>query len=434
MKKLFGFFAIAMSVAFSSCSTYNDYEDEDQQELMEILAKLHKNVSVYGKKSTSMSVYAGGIDVSAVTRGCDVNGNMWPSVPAIPSTDEVNGVLAYIAANPDANVDAPEYTYYYIQHVGGAHKLYSYTDMNNVLHENELDGTQSLERLCVLENDGNWIHVNNFNAGTCNNAATGNAVLMTNGFNGATCLDENGSTITSHWRIYYWEGNYYLAIDYSRDREDGKVDPDGIYDDWVVKLIPADGETPNTPDGPSGDPDTPKVGEVEFDIHQQVHDTWHEIKTSVHVRDTADVRIFLPIPAEYQAVADDFDIRIGDEYSYVENLSNTRFYIGGVEYTVPVEINHMTDGIEILIAAAECKEALKAARGIYDDGLTFEIHSYVYHEVAKEQVWSWLQTIKDPETSLNRWPSEGECITHTYGQVTSGYFTSSRKDYVKDPQ
>lgn len=432
MKKSFLFSAIAMCMALVSCSSDDDLGNGGNGIDPTIQETIAANVKTYGKKSSTMTVFAGSKDISNTGRGCNVEGNLWPSVPEIPSQDEVNGVLEYIKNNPDANVDAPNYTYYYIQHVGGAHNRYSYTDNNGALHENEIDGTQSMELLMVKELDGTWIHVNNFNYGNCNNSVTGNAALMTNGFVDASTLDENGSTTVEQWRIYYWEGNYYLAFDYSRNRTDGPVDPDGIYDDWVVKIIPAQGEPSVTPEDPTPVVEE-KKGEVEFDIHQQEHKDWNEIKTSVHIRDTADVRIFIPIPAEYQAVADDFDIRIGEEYTYVEELSDVKFNVGGVEYSIAVEINHKTDGIEILIAGAECKEALKAARGIYDDGLTFEIHSYVYPTVNKETIWSWLKNVKCAETSSERWPSAEQCITHTYGQVTS-YFTEERVDYVKDPQ
>lgn len=44
-----------------------------------------------------------------------------------------------------------------------------------------------------------------------------------------------------------------------------------------------------------------------------------------------------------------------------------------------MQINHNLTGIEILIDCTtdEAKEALKLARGVYDDGITFEINSYV---------------------------------------------------------
>ena len=87
-------------------------------------------------------------------------------------------------------------------------------------------------------------------------------------------------------------------------------------------------------------------------------------------------------------------------------------------------INHTAQGIEILIDGTMCKEALKVARAVYDDGLTFEIHSYVHSFVDNATLWGWLKQTKCPQTALERWPKEGDCCTHTYGQVTSAYYAN----------
>ena len=39
----------------------------------------------------------------------------------------------------------------------------------------------------------------------------------------------------------------------------------------------------------------------------------------------------------------------------------------------------------------DAKEALKLARGIFDDGITFEIHSYVNSAATAEQIWGLLK-------------------------------------------
>ena len=260
---------------------------------------------------------------------------------------------------------------------------------------------------------------------------------MTQGFQGARAHDSYGNTDVDNWRLYYWKGNYYLGIDYKMVKGDGKIDPDGIYDDWIVKIIPGKGETPVVPSTPDPNPapkpeptptptpePTPVVreGEVEFDIHQQEHKDWNEIKTSIHVRDTAAVHVFLPIPMESQAVADDFDIRTGNVYQYVESFE-AKFEFAGKEFSFPVEINHTDTGIDILIdcTTAEAKEALKLARGVFDDGITFEIHSYVNPDVATEQIWNWLKTVKLPSTKTSQWPQDGDISTHVRGQVSSAY-------------
>ena len=419
----------ALSLGMVSCSS------EDIETTGNILTE---NAQKYGTRSSEVNLYFGGNKIVG-TRGCDVNGNMWGDdiMPKYPTKEEEDGILEYVRKNPGASVEWPGYTCYFVQHVISANNKYSYKDRNNTLHDN-IDGSTNLNELQIKENNGNYTHVNNFNSGKCENAATHNAALMTQGFQGARAHDSYGNTDVDNWRLYYWNGNYYLGIDYKMVKGDGKIDPDGIYDDWIVKIIPGKGETtpvvPSTPDpNPAPKPEptptptpepTPVVreGEVEFDIHQQEHKDWNEIKTSIHVRDTAAVHVFLPIPMESQAVADDFDIRTGNVYQYVESFE-AKFEFAGKEFSFPVEINHTATGIDILIdcTTAEAKEALKLARGVFDDGITFEIHSYVNPDVATEQIWNWLKTVKLPSTKTSQWPQDGDISTHVRGQVSSAY-------------
>ena len=417
----------ALSLGMVSCSS------EDIETTGNILTE---NAQKYGTRSSEVNLYFGGNKIVG-TRGCYVNGNQWGAeMPEYPTEEEKAGILDYVRNNPGASVKWPGYTCYFVQHVISANNKYSYKDRNNTLHDN-IDGSTNLNELQIKENNGNYTHVNNFNSGKCENAATHNAALMTQGFQGARAHDSYGNTDVDNWRLYYWKGNYYLGIDYKMVKGDGKIDPDGIYDDWIVKIIPGKGETPVVPSTPDPNPapkpeptptptpePTPVVreGEVEFDIHQQEHKDWNEIKTSIHVRDTAAVHVFLPIPMESQAVADDFDIRTGNVYQYVESFE-AKFEFAGKEFSFPVEINHTATGIDILIdcTTAEAKEALKLARGVFDDGITFEIHSYVNPDVATEQIWNWLKTVKLPSTKTSQWPQDGDISTHVRGQVSSAY-------------
>lgn len=407
----------ALSLGMVSCSS------EDIETTGNILTE---NAQKYGTHSSEVNLYFGGNKIVG-TRGCDVSGNMWGAeMPEYPTEEEKAGILDYVRKNPGASVEWPGYTCYFVQHVISAQNKYSYKDWNNALHDN-IDGSTHLNELQIKENNGNYTHVNNFNAGKCENAATHNAALMTDGFQGARAHDSYGNTDVDNWRLYYWNDNYYLGIDYKMVKDEGKIDPDGIYDDWIVKIIHGKGEThvvPSTPDpNPAPKPEpTVREGEVEFDIHQQEHKDWNEIKTSIHVRDTAAVHVFLPIPIESQAVADDFDIRTGNVYQYVESFE-AKFEFAGKEFSFPVEIKHTATGIDILIdcTTAEAKEALKLARSVFDDGITFEIHSYVNPNVATEQIWNWLKTVKLPSTKTSQWPQDGDISTHVRGQVSSAY-------------
>lgn len=425
-RKLIGMLSLtALSLGMVSCSS------EDIETTGNILTQ---NAQKYGTHSSEVNLYFGGNKIVG-TRGCDVNGNQWGAeMPEYPTEEEKAGILEYVRKNPGASVEWPGYTCFYVQHVISAHNKYSYKDWNNALHDN-IDGSTHLNELQIKENNGNYTHVNNFNEGKCDNAVTHNSALMTEGFQGARTHESYGGANVDNWRLFYWNGNYYLGIDYMMVNGSGKIDANGIYDDWIMKIIPGKGETPVVPSNPDSNP-TPKPepnptptpepvvreGEVEFDIHQQEHKDWNEIKTSIHVRDTAAVHVFLPIPIESQAVADDFDIRTGDAYKYVEKFE-AKFEFAGKKFSFPVEINHTATGIDILIdcTTADAKEALKLARGVFDDGITFEIHSYVNPDVATEQIWNWLKTVKLPSTKTSQWPQDGDISTHVRGQVSSAY-------------
>lgn len=417
-RKLIGMLSLtALSLGMVSCSS------EDIETTGNILTE---NAQKYGTHSSEVNLYFGGNKIAG-TRGCDVNGNMWGAeMPEYPTDEEKAGILDYVRNNPGASVEWPGYTCFYVQHVISAHNKYSYKDWNNALHDN-IDGSTHLNELQIKENNGNYTHVNNFNEGKCDNAVTHNSALMTEGFQGARTHESYGGANVDNWRLFYWNGNYYLGIDYMMVNGSGKIDANGIYDDWIMKIIPGKGETPVVPSNPDSNP-TPKPeptvreGEVEFDIHQQEHKDWNEIKTSIHVRDTAAVHVFLPIPIESQAVSDDFDIRTGNVYQYVENIE-AKFEFAGKEFSFPVEINHTATGIDILIdcTTADAKEALKLARGVFGDGITFEIHSYVNPDVATEQIWNWLKTVKLPSTKTSQWPQDGDISTHVRGQVSSAY-------------
>lgn len=419
----------ALSLGMVSCSS------EDIETTGNILTQ---NAQKYGTHSSEVNLYFGGNKIVG-TRACDVSGNLWGAeMPEYPTDEEKAGILDYVRNNPGASVEWPGYTCFYVQHVISAHNKYSYKDWNNALHDN-IDGSTHLNELQIKENNGNYTHVNNFNEGKCDNAVTHNSALMTEGFQGARTHESYGGANVDNWRLFYWNGNYYLGIDYMMVNGSGKIDANGIYDDWIMKIIPGKGETPVVPSNPDSNP-TPKPeptvreGEVEFDIHQQEHKDWNEIKTSIHVRDTAAVHVFLPIPIESQAVSDDFDIRTGNVYQYVEKFE-AKFEFAGKKFSFPVEINHTATGIDILIdcTTADAKEALKLARGVFDDGITFEIHSYVNPDVATEQIWNWLKTVKLPSTKTSQWPQDGDISTHVRGQVSSAYHMDEMIRFDKRP-
>jgi hypothetical protein len=139
-------------------------------------------------------------------------------------------------------------------------------------------------------------------------------------------------------------------------------------------------------------------GEVEVDIHHQDHDDWNEIKTTIHIRDTVNVRVTIPIEQAYIMDQDDFAIRTYEAY-YYRNEGNDK-------YPVLVTIEHKADCITIDVAGVTA-EMLKALRAEGDDGITIEVHNY-YKNLTDEDLWEKIK-LSTVETYKNK--------TTIYGQI-----------------
>ena len=115
-----------------------------------------------------------------------------------------------------------------------------------------------------------------------------------------------------------------------------------------------------------------QLNEVKIDIHQQTHQDWNEIKTSVHIRaDVESVTINIPLNQADVIEKDDFAIRVFD-FNYKEyNLTHT--------------VTHDQNGITIEISNIPA-ELIQELKQNFHDGLTIEIHSYC----TTEDIWEQL--------------------------------------------
>ena len=94
--------------------------------------------------------------------------------------------------------------------------------------------------------------VNNFNNGKYSNNAEQGCMLM---FNSSTSQwsfktsQSGGERIYDHWRMEEIDGNYYVGLDHeawrqapaNANEEDFR---DYIYNDWIIKIVPGNGQTP----------------------------------------------------------------------------------------------------------------------------------------------------------------------------------------------
>lgn len=107
------------------------------------------------------------------------------------------------------------------------------------------------------------------------------------------------------------------------------------------------------------------------DIHQQEHSSWGEIKTSVHIKEAKDVKVFLPVSIDYTVEGAESAalVRYFEKYFEVQDLD------AAIGANVNLTIERQATGITINITGVT-KELLKALERRYNDGLTIEIHSY----------------------------------------------------------
>ena len=209
---------------------------------------------------------------------------------------------------------------------------------------------------------------------------------------GADCDHRTDGGI--HGSTFAIDGKTYIGFE---DQENGDKD---IND--VICFI-----TPEVPiiDNPTQEQidsiieSTKLSGEVEVDIHQQDHeDGWNEIKTAIHIRDTVNVRVTIPIGQEYISEQDDFAIRTYEAYYYKGQ--------GNEKYPVIVTIEHNADNITIDVSGITAA-MLKALREEGDDGITIEVHSY-YKALTDDELWEKIK-LSTVSTYKNR--------TTIYGQI-----------------
>lgn len=398
MKQLMSFFAFVMVVVgFSACSS--DVEGYDQQTTGKTINSEVEYVNPLDKVAPSKARTRGGdtptlVDASFFIR---IDGNVPVQEIGNPAESyfprrEANGnyYSVFCSMNQGKIVDGDHWRTVDGQWVQWTKYLY---DSSATATQQYVDTAPSLASLVG-----------------CNQVAGDNEILST--------LLENDNLHIIWYLIAYDSYNDKWHVDgvvTTKDRTDLSQTTIG---DELADEINAKGWTDEKDVNTDPEPDPlPQFGEVEFDIHQQMHKDWHEIKTSIHLRDTVDARVVLPIPVEYQAEADDFAIRAGVMYEYIDKTIK----IKDKEYTVKFTVEHAAEGIVITIGGSECREALKAAREAYGDGLTFEVHTYAKAEATTEQIWAWIKQTKRPDTYTDTW-TPGSIITHTYGQVTSAFF------------
>lgn len=414
MKRIIKFSVMALAVAttglLNSCTKNEALVPDENVQTIQLLKA--PDVLAYSGKNvwgSTLSTRAGS-NPSFVKWQSDRN---WENMPENPvPEDEISFVLNYIKEHPDEGYDVCDLTDYYIQNIGSSKANYDVYFMNGdqVHHSTNIVGGNQMNYLVI-----NGYHFDDYNA-TFGSFGRCTDMPLTD----ITYHDSYGDlTIENAYKFYYIEYNgkvnLYLCFDYRTSKYDNgqmTFDGDGVYNDWVVKISPADGSTltiPNEgdddPENPGEDPEEPETpvtpaeptDEVEINLSVNEHKDYLETKLSIHVRAATDVEVFIPIEAQYYVQKDDMAI-VGSHLKEEVEMSGNLVYGGNkgeneaiktttidyningnlVKLTVSYEMNGIritTDGIN--------EAVIEFCREKFHDGITFEVWNYFNNDAIK---------------------------------------------------
>ena len=194
---------------------------------------------------------------SASTRAVNTNaadGNSAWALPAAITEAERQKVVAHFAdkSNYTANV-LPGYINYWVQHVDiGNHSYTTEPDNNNV--QATVKANEQMDYLFVMEDD-KMVHIERFNASSGSKMFMQNSESRVFGYHNSYASEY----VSNRYLIQIIDGAYYVGFDYAGTTENKVVKPDGIYDDWIIKLVPGELKTSD------GEVDTPDLSEDKDD-------------------------------------------------------------------------------------------------------------------------------------------------------------------------
>lgn len=346
--------------------------------------------------------------------------------------DEKTFVLNYLDEHPNEGSTEFNHYNYFIQYVGGVNREYETTKDQNGADHKTGKSTSQIDYIEFVDQNGTARHINDYNANGGPRALVLNCKITTAQYHDS--WGDKDNTHSDKYRFYTieynGEKNLYLCYDYATAKNSGEFfGGDGKYNDYVIKIIPGCGDeeetteptdpteeptvTPDPGDeGDKKDPETPttpvvptpstvaKKANVEVNLAVQDHkDGELSSKLAVHVRDTANFKVFIPV--ELKDVCDVDDMYIVErhtEQSMTYNAGKTttitrniggsydeesQQVVGGTDVTLT--ITYTTQGIYVESKGIN-KEVLQYCRNVYNDGLTFEVYNYYNKNLANDEI------------------------------------------------
>lgn len=419
----------------TSCSDSNESNDNKENKV------IITDGMIKPAKTPDYNVFSGGrlkyvtLSHGAKTRIADVNGNLWYQNwerPVNVTEAEKAKVVEEFSKKREGVKNTLQVTWehFWVQQVYKGEA--SYTDgfgqdigvasdkmdwllVYNTLKKEVISWWPYEE--VYIEYEGEYEHINNFNSG--NNTTEYTDDETQEKYIGTTLMthmktdgrDEQfayhnsiDSKNHSEYIILKIDGAWYVGFDFYATHPEGQeanknmdVERDWVFNDWIVKISPAEMLSeeiiPSEFPDPNETETTPVTGHVEVNLSMNAEkekDDYISTKLSIHVRDTTDVEVFLPVPAEYYCEADDMNIVLSHRLELEQHSpssSSMEFEVDGQIVTTSVVFE--MGGIRIITQGINA-QVLKYLRTNYGDGITFEIWNYYNSSITRSNLKSFL--------------------------------------------
>ena len=301
------------------------------------------------------------------------------AIPAAVKENEKSYVKEYIKEHPDEAGVAFYNINYFVQYAGSSYDTYNTKDKNGATHQ--VTGSSQMD---YIEIHGS--HLNDYNSSYGPDALCLNLPLTNPAYHDSYGdMDQTKYDAYKIYKITYdGKAGYYLGFNYKTKKSSGEeLDGDGVYNDYVLKLTPADDTTYGN--GTTTGTASANGGEVEVNLSvnaEKSEGDYIATKLSIHVRDTTDVEVYIPAPAEYYCAADDMNIVLShqddvEKYNYTANNTMTCVVDG---QDIRLSVTYEMAGIRVTTSGIN-SSVLKYLRKTYGDGLTFEVWNYYKNSV-----------------------------------------------------
>ena len=257
-------FAIFMGFNFMSCShDIETYTLQQVKEMQYATAFEQTFGTIFPSQTWGFSNPTS--NVRAITRSAQPNSNQWGTndwdgrykdypKPADITPEERAKVLAvFNERGEESYTDLVNWTNFFVQQVYCGTNGWKMNELacwdpqgySNTIYP---DWNQWKPTIVFSHDD----IVNNFNGGKYSGNAEQGCMLM---FNSSTSQwsfktsQSGGERIHDHWRMEEIDGNYYVGLDHEAWRQapanaNEEDIRDYIYNDWILKIVPGNGQTP----------------------------------------------------------------------------------------------------------------------------------------------------------------------------------------------